>query len=516
MVSHITGRFSRRLRILASLRICGRLREKLHKKILALDYDSYRAQSPGKLMSYVITDVNSMQSLFVAALVLLVVESALIGLGLVLIFLVDWRLALVPAVLLPLHALLYLKIKKPQREASRECRYTSSCLWNFSTQRFNGIKTIMAYAREPKVLLNFLRLGACYLRDAVFVSRCSAIINCNAWLIHGLGTGLVYVIGTMLVINGGMSIGDMVMFCGIVGFLFSQILELSSLNAYFASMNVVLNRLYTILDMEIRIKDSPDAAPLAEPVKGKITFDHVTFDYPQSSRTSLKDVTVTIEPGEWLCLMGASGSGKSTMVGLLTRLYEPQQGEIRIDGQNLAKIQLASLRRNMVLVPQEPQIFGGTVADNICYGAAGFAPRQIMAAAQAAELHEAIMELPAKYETILGEKGVSFSGGQRQRLSLARALITDPRILILDDCTSSLDAETEKRIQETLAQVMEKRTAIIVSQRVSMAQYCHRILVLGRGEIIESGSHEELLANNGFYAQLYRRQTLGTDTRASA
>jgi ATP-binding cassette subfamily B protein len=221
----------------------------------------------------------------------------------------------------------------------------------------------------------------------------------------------------------------------------------------------------------------------------------------------VSNINLDIKPGEWLCLMGASGSGKSTLTNLLTRFYEPKSGTIRIDGLPLERVKLASLRSHMVLVPQEPQIFSGTIADNICYGINHYSPVEIMAAAKAADLHETIMQMPAKYETILGEKGVTLSGGQRQRLSLARALIADPKILILDDCTSALDARTEKQIQQTLSRVMQDRTSIIVSQRVSMAQHCHKTIVLDKGRIAESGTHEELLKLGGLYAEFYRLQT---------
>ncbi len=511
---NLAGRLSRRLRVVASARIFGRLRQVIHRKILALDYENYQRQTTGRLMSYVITDVNAMDRLFLQALVMLAGELTMISVGLLVIFFLHWQLALAVGILLPLHGLLYLKVKQPQREASRELRHTNSCLWNFTTQRMNGIKTIMAYAQEPREALHFVRLAGCYLRDALFVSRCSAVIKCNAWLIMGLGTGTVMVAGTWLVLHHRLQLGDMVMFHGIVAFLFSRVLQVSNLNAWFAHISAVLGRVYRVLDTPIQIKDAADAEPLGPDVRGEIQFRHVTFDYPESNRSSLQELSITIAPGEWLCVMGPSGSGKSTLVSLLTRIREPQAGDIIIDGRPLPRIQLASLRENMVLVPQEPQIFSGTIADNICYGSGSHSPAAIMAAAKAAELHETIMDLPAKYETILGEKGVSLSGGQRQRLSLARALITDPRILILDDCTSALDAQTEKRIQATLSRVMQGRTAIIISQRISMALECDRVLVLNQGRVEACGTPRELLEQEGFFRLLHQRQA-GREPTAS-
>ena len=222
---------------------------------------------------------------------------------------------------------------------------------------------------------------------------------------------------------------------------------------------------------------------------------------------ALKDISFTVKPGESLCIMGASGSGKTTLLNLLARLYEPTKGKILIDGIPLDKINLASLRKSVGVVPQEAQIFSSTIRDNIAYGNMNASNADIIAAAKAAQMHEVIMGMKVQYETIVGEKGTTLSGGQRQRLSLARALITNPKVLLLDDCTSALDANTERKIQETLESTLQGKTAIMVSQRISMAIRCTHICVLENGAITEYGTHQQLLKNNGFYAKLYAQQT---------
>jgi ATP-binding cassette, subfamily B, bacterial HlyB/CyaB len=265
-----------------------------------------------------------------------------------------------------------------------------------------------------------------------------------------------------------------------------------------------------VLEEPLEIADPPNAVPFPTPLKQGFSVRNVDFRYRSAEPDTepvLRSVSLDIPPGNWICIMGPSGSGKTTLLYMLARLYEPTAGRILVDGMPLARLQLASIRMRVGFVPQEAQIFSGTLRDNITYGLPNAEPSRIMEAAKAAELHDFIMTQPVKYETIIGEKGTTLSGGQRQRLSLARALLTDPEVLILDDCTSALDADTEQKIQNTLARILVGKTAIIVSQRVSMAMRCHRICVLEHGSITESGTHEELLKAEGFYSRLYAQQT---------
>jgi ATP-binding cassette, subfamily B, bacterial len=270
---------------------------------------------------------------------------------------------------------------------------------------------------------------------------------------------------------------------------------------------VVLQRLVHVLDEPLEIQDAPDAVAFPASLQQGLVVRGLQFRYYAESDPVFNDVSLSVPKGTWLCVMGASGSGKSTLLYLLNRLYEPTAGEILIDGIPLNRIQLDSLRRRMALVPQEAQIFSGTIRDNICYAFPDAEPRQIVTAARAAEIHDTVMELPVRYETIVGQKGATLSGGQRQRISLARALLMNPEILLLDDCTSALDAETERRIQTTLASIMLGKTAIIVSQRVSMARRCHQICVLADGAVSELGTHDSLVKGGGFYARLVQQQT---------
>jgi ABC-type multidrug transport system fused ATPase/permease subunit len=270
---------------------------------------------------------------------------------------------------------------------------------------------------------------------------------------------------------------------------------------------VILQRLRQVMDEPVEISDAPDAVDFPCPLRDGISLVHAHFRYPKTAEPVIEDLHLRIPAGSWLCVMGPSGSGKTTLLYLLSRLLSLGGGSILYDQADLNRIRMATLRKRIALVPQEPQIFSGSVRENICYGFPDATPRQIIQAAQAAEIHDSIMNLPVRYETLLGEKGVNLSGGQRQRLSLARALLADPEVLLLDDCTSALDTETEQKIQGTLARVLQGRTAVIVSQRASMARRCQLICVLNNGVVEELGTHEELAGKNGFYGRLVRQQT---------
>ncbi|TVQ20922.1 MAG: ATP-binding cassette domain-containing protein, partial [Spirochaetaceae bacterium] len=266
---------------------------------------------------------------------------------------------------------------------------------------------------------------------------------------------------------------------------------------------VVIKRVFSLLDEDVDV--SPGKIKL-DGITGRIHFDGVSFRYPEQSSGALENISFYIAPGEKVALMGPSGAGKTTVFNLILRFYDPHEGSVQIDEINLVNADPTSIRRHVVLVQQEPVVFSGTIAENIVYGRMESKPSAIMAAARQAELHDFIMTLPVKYETEVGQNGISLSGGQRQRLALATALLTGPEVLLLDDTTSALDAETEARIRTTLYQALEGRTSIIITQRIATARSCDRIIVLDHGRIVQQGTHDELKREEGFYRRIFLQQ----------
>ncbi|MBN1672803.1 MAG: ABC transporter ATP-binding protein [Kiritimatiellae bacterium] len=485
----------------------AKLRADLHAKILRLSVSFHKSYTVGRLMARILDDISVLQGELMPVLFGLVNHGFTVLLGLLLLLAVDGRLALIAYVVLPVYALLHRKIQPEVRALSREVRHTNACMWGFVVQRLNSVKAVQAYVQEGREGLNFHRLAACFVRDAVQQRRYSALLHAASIVVGGVGRAAIFLYGAHLVLGGSMTLGKMLFACGTANSLFWPVIALSNMGVSVTRMFIVVQRMTDIMDSPEEIRDRDDAVEMPAPLTRGITLRDVSFGYKGGTGSVFRGLNLDIPVGTRLCVMGSSGSGKTTLAALLTRLYEPESGEILFDDVPLNRIRLASLRLRVAVVPQEAQIFSGTIARNICYGHPRARPRQIIAAAKAAEIHDFIMGLSVRYETIVGEHGVSLSGGQRQRISLARALLVSPDILILDDCTSALDANTERQIQETLARILVGRTAIIVSHRVSMAERCDRICVLGHGVVAEAGTHPELLARGGFYARLFERQT---------
>lgn len=507
VISNIGSRLEARSRIRINQELTGHLREDLHQKVMRLSLAYHKSHAPGRLMARILSDVGEVQDqLYMTVLTFLSCFTS-IATGLVILFVLDWHFGVIALLTLPVYATVYRHYRPALKEVNAELRHTNSWMYSLASQKLDSIRAIQSYGRELHEGLNFRRLSSCFLRDTMLQQHNAAGMGAISTIIAALGTSALFLYGTLRVLDGDMTLGQLMYAHGVTAILFGPVITLSQLNVNFSKLLVVLQRLVQVLDEKETITDSPDALEFPVPLKHGISLLHVHFRHDQQTKPVLEDITLHIPTGSWICVMGTSGCGKSSLLHLLSRLYEPLTGEILYDHIPLRRIRSETLHRRVVLVPQEPQIFGGTIRDNICYGNPDASPAEIVAAAKAAEIHDSIMELPVKYETLIGEKGMTLSGGQRQRITLTRALLTQPDVLLLDDCMSALDADTERRIQNTLVKVLKGRTAVIVSQRASMAMRCQRICVLDEGVVSEIGTHDELIKGNGFYARLYRQQT---------
>ncbi|MEI6788784.1 MAG: ABC transporter ATP-binding protein [bacterium] len=507
VISNYGSRLEARARIRISQELTAKLREDLHKKIIGLSLAYHKSHAPGRLMSRILSDVGEVQDQLYMTFLWFLHAFTAITVGLVILFILDWRFGVISLLTLPAYILANRHSRRILNEINAELRHTNSWLYSLASQKLDSMRAIQSYGREKHEALNFHRLSSCFLRDTMLQQNTAAGLGAVSTIIAAIGTSALFLYGTTRVLAGEMTLGTLMYANGVAGILFGPVIMLSQLNVTLSKLLVVLQRLVQVLDEKEPLTVAPDALEFPAPLTRGITLLNTHFRHDQQSEPVLEDVTLHIPVGSWMCVMGPSGSGKSTFLHLLNRLYEPLTGEILYDHVPLNRIRTDALHRRVVLVPQEPQIFGGSIRDNICYGNPDASPRDIIAAAKAAEIHDHIMEMPVKYETLIGEKGMTLSGGQRQRITLARALLSQPNVLLLDDCMSALDTDTERRIQATLVKILTGRTAVIVSQRVSMAMRCQRICVLDNGVVAETGTHDELVKRNGFYARLHRQQT---------
>lgn len=504
---YVANLLAQRLQFRVAKHITSRLREDMHEKILSLSALYHQTHTPGRLMARILSDVDIVQRQLMGLIVTASSQFIMFLAGFSILLVLDKRVALVVALSMVPYVLLMSRVRKEVRRTSREIRQTNACLWSLAAQKLDAIRAVLSYARQRMEYLCFHRLSACLLRDTLHQQRVGAGMNRSAQLISAFTTRGIFLYCTVMVLDRQMSLGMMMYIFGASTNLFMPIIHLTQIALQVSQLLVVLQRLTYVFETRVEVAESPHASPFPAPIETGIQLRKITFAYQEDLPPVLQDISLNIRSGRWVCILGPSGSGKSSLINLIARLYDPTEGEITVDGIPLANIRFRSLRKHMALVPQEAQILSGTIRDNIIYGRQQATPTQIMAAAKAADCHDFIMELPVKYETIVGEKGMTLSGGQRQRISIARALLTDPEVLLLDDCTSALDANTEQKLQETLARLMQGKTAVIVSQRVSMAMRCHRIVIVEQGRITESGTHEKLIAAGGYYAKLHEQQT---------
>jgi ATP-binding cassette, subfamily B, multidrug efflux pump len=369
-----------------------------------------------------------------------------------------------------------------------------------------GTRLVRAFGREDYEAAKFTAAGETLYDRQIDGARLSTLANANMPFLTGVGTAGVIGLGVWLVLGGEMQIGTLLAFYLYLNQLTDPIRQIGPIMNNVALALASTERIYELLARRVRIVTPPDAHRPQE-VRGHVTFDHVSFAYARDSRPVLRDFTLDAPPGSVIGLVGATGSGKSSVVQLLARFYEVTGGAVLVDGVDVRRWDLATLRANVGFVQQETFLFSDTIRDNIAYGRPDAPLEAVIAAARAAQAHDFIARLPQGYDTTLGERGVNLSGGQKQRLAIARALLLNPRILVLDEATSSVDTETEREIQGALDTLMAGRTTFIIAQRTSSVLNADEICVLAGGRIVERGTHADLILQGGLYKQTYDLQT---------
>jgi ATP-binding cassette subfamily B protein len=368
-----------------------------------------------------------------------------------------------------------------------------------------GVKVVKAFGREEYENGRFVKQSQRVLETGLRSARWESIYGPTMGFITFSGSIILWFAGGRQLLNGDLTPGELIMFMGYMMQLLGPVRMLSGLNRRFLRAATSAERVFEILDTPPDIADSKNSVRL-EHVSGEVEFRNVSFSY-DDEQEALNDVSFIVQPGEMIGLAGHSGAGKSTLISLITRFYDPTGGDIFLDGKNLNDIQLDSLRDRIGVVLQDPFLFNGTVAENIGYSKLDAAKTEIVAAAKVANAHEFIVNFPDGYDTIVGERGARVSGGERQRISIARAILKNPQILILDEATSSIDTETESKIQEALERLIRGRTVFAIAHRLSTLKYSNRLLILTDGKVEEIGTHEELVAKDGTYASLCQKQT---------
>ena len=480
------------------------IRAAVFKKLQRLSVSFYDKNKTGTIMSYVTNDVNALQSAMVENTIEMITEGfILIGSVVAMIYL-DWRLTLFTVCTFPVVLWFMEFFGKKIRKTGGRIQECTADITSVLQESVASARVIKSFVREDYEVDRFDVENKANFRANMKNAQLMATLTPVVELVAAIGVTMIIWYGGNNVINGTITAGSLVAFLTYAVNISNPIKRLTRVIGSIQKALAAAQRVFMIIDMPEEIAESRDAKQLPE-VSGKVEFQNVSFAYDDKGNV-ITDLSFSVKPGEVIAIVGPSGAGKSTIANLLPRFYDVNKGDIKIDGHSVREVTLDSLREQVGIVPQETMLFNGSVYNNILYGRLDATKEEIEAAAKAANAHDFIMQLTDGYETKLGDRGVNLSGGQRQRIAIARAILKNPRILILDEATSALDTESERVVQEALDRLMVGRTSFVIAHRLSTVKNADKILVLEKGNLVESGTHDELLALDGLYAHLYKIQ----------
>lgn len=488
-------------------RVDVELGSKLYAHLLSLPLAYFEARRVGDSVARV-RELDTIREFLTSSSVTLVIDLLFTMIFLVVMWFYSPGLLLIVLIAILLYTIICVALTPTLRRRIDERFKRGAENQAFLVETISGIQTLKASAVEPQMQSRWERMLAAYIRTGFAAARLNIMGGQAIQLVNKLTTALILFFGAKMAIDGDLTVGELVAFNMLAGRVSEPVLRLAGLWQQFQEARVGISRLGDILNTPAEAEFSPSRSALPQ-IRGHVSLDHITFRYRPGSREVLRNVNLDVEPGEVLGIVGPSGSGKSTLTKLVQRLYVPESGRVLIDGIDLALVDPSWLRRQIGVVLQENLLFNRTIRENIALADPSLPTEAVMAAASMAGAHEFILELPEGYDTQIEERGTNLSGGQRQRIAIARALITNPRILILDEATSALDAESESVIQTNMRSITRGRTVIIIAHRLSAIRMASRIITMENGAVTEMGTHDSLLAANGRYAALWSMQMEG-------
>lgn len=485
--------------------IAFELRNDIFAKIQRLSFSYHDQNRTGQLMIRATDDVERLRT-FIGQGFLLAIQALILLVGtLIILFVTNWQLTLVVIPILPIAMVVFGVFGRIVQPLFAGVQRKLSTVNTILEENLSGIKVIKAFTAERREQQRFMAASANLRDERINVNRVFALIFPFFFVTSQLGQAAILYFGGRQIVNDALSLGEYQAFVLYLTYLFFPMGQLGFILGLAAQASASAKRVFNILDTKNDVESKPDAIELGK-IEGNVIFEDVSFRYFSSSDDVLKNLNIVAKPGQTVALLGMTGSGKTTVINLIPRFYDVTEGRILIDGHDIRDVTLDSLREQIGIVLQETTLFSGTIRENIAFGRPDATQAEIEAAAEAAAAHEFIIGFPQSYDTIVGERGNTLSGGQKQRIAIARALLLNPNILIMDDSTSAVDYETEFKIQQALDTLMEGRTSFVIAQRISTVLSADQILILEKGQVVASGTHYDLLETSPIYAEIYHSQ----------